>query len=212
MTRRDAFFAAVLCLLLLCSSGLQASPVIGPPIERNGLRIEPWLASPKIAIPSKTVGYKSCIPTVLFSVRVTNLTSSCIRFDQYAVGLTLMQANGKEIVADPIMIAGYLRQAQEQDFLVLQPGQSIVLPEPSRLYWSENSLCLSWLGPFAGHPWVYESLVPGTYRVKLRCDMPASTMAIRDDRTSKIIKTLNGFWTGDVTTVPLTFELTQSKP
>jgi hypothetical protein len=37
--------------------------------------------------------------------------------------------------------------------------------------------------------------------------MPTQDVQLLDDHTGKVIKTLNGFWTGDVTTPPQPFQL-----
>ena len=208
MTLKSAFLAGLL-LLLSFADGLRADPILGPPVEQNGLRFETWLASPAIAIPNKNIDYKSSIATVLFTVRVTNLTQSPIRFDPFGLYiLTLAGPNGKAINADPIMIAGRIRVAQETDYLLLQPGQSLVLPNISRLYWERGRLCLSWSSQaFPEYPEVYEGLVARNYQIKLRYNMPSKTVTIRKEFMGKIIKTLDGFWTGDVTLSSIKFKL-----
>ena len=74
MCRKFSLFVGLLLLLFLFTGGLRADPVIGPAVERNGLRFESWLASPKIVIPARNIDYKNSTATMLFSVRVTNLT------------------------------------------------------------------------------------------------------------------------------------------
>lgn len=235
--RRNAYFAAVLCLLTLCSSGLHADPVIGPAIERNGLRFEPWLASPSVGVQGKDSVPKKNTAATLFSVRVTNLTQAPLRLSPYALSSTLVGPNGQTEYADFMMIHGYIRQPQESDYILLQPGQVLVIPYPGLVYWRDDHLCLSLPSFINGHPLVYEGPIVGaenkeettaakivtlmtgkhqglpfgTYHFSMYYAMHSASVPICDDHTAKTIETLNGFWTGDVTTAPMTFELTPPK-
>ena len=234
MILKNTCFACLLLLLSWFAHSLRADPVISPPVEQDGLRFETWLASPKIVIPDKGMSYRKNTPATLFSVRVTNLTPSLLRINPYALSLKLVGPNGKELFANPLIIHGYIRQPQEADYVLLQPAQILVLQMPSSLYWQGNHLCLSFPSRINGYSFVYEGpivgtdkrqvgsiserittlmtgthqgLTPGIYRFCLYYAMPTSTLPIRDDNTDKVVKTLNGFWTGDVTTPPLKFEL-----
>lgn len=211
MCHKFPMFAGLLLLFSLFTGGLRADPIIGPAVVQNGLRFQSWLASPKIVIPSKTIDYNHSIATMLFSVRVTNLTQQPVRFDPFAASLRIIKPNGEELGAG-LVIGGYVRQPQEADYLLLQPGQSVILPCLSHLYWYNNGLCLDWPSPFIGHPMNYGGLIAGSYHFVLNYRMPNQTVAIRDDRTAKIVKTLNGFWTGDVMVASMTFEVTEPIP
>ena len=180
-------------------------------MERNGLRFESWLVSPKIAIPSKTLDYSHCTATTLFSVRVTNLTPQLVRFDPFAAFLKIVKPDGAELPGG-LVIAGYVRQPQESDYLLLQPGQSMVLPYLSHLYWYNNGLCLDWPSSYIDHPMSYGGVTAGSYHFVLDYRILSPTAPIRDDHTEEIIKTLNGFWTGDVILASMTFKLIEPAP
>jgi hypothetical protein len=109
-----------------------SSAIIGLPVERNGVRFETWLASPKIVIPDKSVSYENQKVTVLFSVRVTNLTPEPIRFDPFTLRMILTGPDGKEVECG-FGIVGGLQSPQEEDYLVLKPGISEVVSRPSSL-------------------------------------------------------------------------------
>ncbi|MGI4789637.1 MAG: hypothetical protein ACRYFS_12390 [Janthinobacterium lividum] len=207
MKLRSPVFICIMLLLLSSAGGLRADPILGPPVEQSGLRFETWLADPKIVIPDKHLVPKKNIPVTLFSVRVTNLLSKPVRFDPYMLDLMLVKPNGKKLFADEIRNYGRMLQPQEEDYIVLQPQQSLVVPRPSFLEWRGDRLDLSWPSPIAGNPWTYPGLVAGTYQFTIEYRMPTPTVPIRDDNTNKIVKTLDGFWTGDVTLPPMKFKL-----
>ncbi len=223
--------------LLPCA--VRADPIIGPAVEQNGLRFESWLASSQIAIPDKNLKERLGSNSKLFSIRVTNLTPSPLRLSPYSLSTTLIGPGGKELFADMILIAGYVREPQESDYVVLQPGQSLIMPYFSFFYWRDDHLCLSLPSSINGYPFVYEGslvdadkdryattakklrrlmtskhqgLTSGNYQFSIHYSVSSPTVAIRDDHTAKIIKTLNGFWTGDVTLPPVRFELTEPTP
>lgn len=108
---------------------------------------------------------------------------------------------------DPITIAGYVRPPQEADYLLLQPGQSVILPYVTLLYWEQNHFCLTWGFRSFDHPEVYEKMAAGAYHFRLHYRNPSSTIEIRREVFGKPIKRLTGFWVGDVTLPPLTFQL-----
>ena len=191
----------------LFTSSLRADPIIGPAVEQNGLRFESWLASPKIVIPSKTIDYNHSTATMLFSVRVTNLTQQLVRFDPFAASLNIVKPNGTSLLGW-VLIAGSIRPPQEEDYIMLLPGQSLVVPYRSHFYWYNNRLCLDWPS-ITDHPVNYSGIAASSYYFVLDYRMPSPTVPIRDDRTRKIIKTLNGFWTGDVAVSSMTFAVTE---
>jgi hypothetical protein len=210
MCRTFPLSAALLLLFCLLAGGLRADPITGPAVEQHGLRFESWLASPKIAIPRKTVDYHHCTATMLFSVRVTNLTQHLVRFNPFAASLNIVKPNGEDLLGW-VLIAGSIRSPQEKDYIMLLPSQSLVVPYRSHFYWHDNHLCLDWPS-MIDHPVNYSKIVAGSYHFVLDYRMPSQTVPIQDDRTRKIIKTLNGFWTGDVTVSSMTFEVTEPLP
>ena len=211
---KNACVLAVYFLLLFSGAASAApaiaqtasAPVISWAIVRNGLRFETWRASARIVIPPKSVSYEKQKPTVLFSVRVTNLTQTPLRFNPFTVRLILTGPDGEEVGCG-FVIGGYVRSPVEEDFLLLKPGQSTVLPYPSSLYWYNDGLCLDWPSHIIDHPWNYGGLVPGSYRFEIDCSMTTPDVQLRDEHTGKTVKTLTGFWTGTVATPPLTFQL-----
>ena len=222
---KNVYFFAVCILIFSCiGSAVQAAsaPVIGPPVVQNGLRFETWLVSPKIIMPDKSVSYEKQKPMVLFSVRVTNLTQTPLRINPYFLSLTLIGPDGKEVFPDPLVIHGDIRQPQEADYILLPPGQSQVLPKSTGFFWRGNHLCLAWPSNINDHPFVYEGvrlshsitdllssphagLTAGTYHFSMRYNIRAQTVPIRISVVS--VKTLIGFWIGDVSLPPLTFQL-----
>lgn len=183
-----------------------SSPIIGPAIEQNGVRFETWLTATKIVIPDKSVSYEKQKAATLFSVRVTNLTQKPIRFNPFGVRLILTGPDGGEVGCG-YGIAGGLHPPGEEDYLVLKPGQSLVLSRPSSLCWYGNSLGLNWPSSYVDHPWNYWGLVTGRYQFEVNCFMTTQDVQLYDDHTGKVVTTLNGFWTGNLTTPPLTFQL-----
>ena len=209
------FCIFAICVLLFLFGAVSAVPalaqaasaaVVGPAVEQNGVRFETWLASPKIVIPDKSVSYEKQKAAALFSVRVTNLTQKPVRFNPLCVRLILIGPDGEEVGCG-FGIAGGLRPPQEEDYLVLKPGVSEVVSRPSSLYWYNNSLHLDWPSWYIDHPWNYWGLAAGRYQFKINCSMTTPDVQIYDQHTSKVIKTLNGFWTGDVSLPPVKFEL-----
>ncbi len=170
------------------------------------MRFETWLASSKIVMPAKSVSYEKQKATVLFSVRVTNLTQKPVRFNPFGVRLILTEPDGEEVGCG-FGIAGGLRPPQEEDYLILKPGVSTVVSRQSSLYWDNNNLRLDWPSWLIDHPWNYEGIVAGSYQFKIACSMTTQDVQLLDEHTGKAVKTLNGFWTGNVTTPPLTFQL-----
>ncbi len=183
-----------------------SSPLIGPAVEQNGVRFETWLVSSKIVIPDKSVSYEKQKAATLFSVRVTNLTQKPIRFSPFGVKLILTGPDGEEVGCG-YGIAGGLHPPGEEDYLVLKPGISVVVSRPSSLCWYGNSLGLDWPSSYVDHPWNYGGIVAGSYRFEINCSMTTQDVQLLDEHTGKVVKTLNGFWTGNVTTPPLTFQL-----
>ncbi len=227
-------FCVCAVYVLLCFSCIgaaapalaQAAPasIIGPAVERDGVRFETWLESPKIVIPDKEMNRKKYVAVTLFGLRVTNLTQTPLRINPYCLSLTLIGPDGKEIFPNPLVIHGYIRQPQEEDYPLLQPGQSQILPKSTDFFWRDGHLCLAWPSDINGHPFIYEGarlshhvndllssphagLAAGTYQFLMRYTMPTQDVQLYDDHTDKIVKTLNGFWTGNLTTPPLTFQL-----
>ncbi len=183
-----------------------SAPVIGPAVVQNGVRFETWLVSRKIVIPDKSVGYDQQTARVLFSARVTNLTQKPVRFNPFGVRLILIGPDGEEVGCG-FVIGGSLRLPSEKDYLLLTPGQSVLLSCPSSLYWYNNGLCLDWPSFRIDHPWNYGGLVAGSYQFTINCSMTVQDVPLYDEHTGKVVKTLDGFWTGNVTTLPLTFQL-----
>lgn len=201
-----------------------STPVIAPAVVQNGLRFETWLASPKIVMPIKSLDRKSYTPITLLGLRVTNLTQMPLRLSPFALALRLVGPDGKEALPDSIVIHGYIRQPQEMDYILLLPGQSQLLPKSTGFFWRNDHLCLAWPSIVNGHPFVYEGtrlsasvndlasqtytgLAAGNYRFSVCYTMQTQDVQLRDDQTAKVVKTLGGFWTGDVITPPLTFQL-----
>ncbi len=218
MRLKSCVLIGFLLLLFGFTNGLRADPVIGPAVEQHGLRFESWLASPKIVIPSKTVDYNHSTATMLFSVRATNLTQKPVRLNPFAARLRLIKPNGKEIESG-FGIAGELRQPQKPDFMVLQPGQSLVLPFLSHLYWYKNGLYLDWPTFYRGRSINYEGLTAGSYyfTIDYDCQWLMPIFASRNIHSTKPVSTqsipvLDDLWTGNVSVTSMTFEVTEPAP
>lgn len=206
-------FTGLLLLLSTSASGLRADPVLGPAVERNGLRFESWLASPKIAIPSKTIDYNHSEAMMLFSVRVTNLTQTPVRLNPYCATLKIVKPGGEEVPGG-MVIAGSVRPPQDPDYLLLQPGQSLVLPCLSHLYWYNNALCLDWPSWYVDHSMSYGGLTTGDYYFTLDFRMPNWPISSRNRRRSTPMTStppivLDDLWTGNASVSSMTFELTR---
>lgn len=131
-----------------------------------------------------------------------------MHFDPFGLYPTkVIKPNGKELFPAPILIAGYVRPAKEADYLLLQPGQSVVLPYVTLLYWPQNHFCFTWGFRSFDHPMVYEGMTAGAYQFRLHYSNPNSTVKIRREVFGRPIKRLTGFWVGDVTLPPLKFQL-----
>jgi hypothetical protein len=184
-----------------------SSPVIGPAVEQNGVRFETWLTSPKIVIPRKSITHGKTAAAILLSVRVTNLMTTPVSFKPFRLHPTLIRPGGKELVPASILTAGYLGPAQEANYLLLQPGQSVTLPYVIRLYWEQNHMYLTWGFRFTEeYLWAYR-MATGAYHFHLHYSNPSSRVEIEREIFGRPIKTSTGFRVDDVILPPLTFQL-----
>jgi hypothetical protein len=129
-------------------------------IERDGIKLETLVPERVLTIPKNE---RSAYTPVRFGLRLTNQTSTPVRFSWGSFTPELIRLNGQVIPFEALQISIVL--LKEFDFPLVMPQESVTLFWEGKLNWGDNELQLQLPDKYS-RLWYFRGFQPGIYQIR----------------------------------------------